>query len=125
MHTRGVTVSYADVLAKNIRAARARRGIEQEPLAARMRALGFSAWRRQTVAGVEKNTRRLTAEEVLGLALALETSFIRLLEPDPDDGLIVLPSGDAMLYLTMHRSLSLGRQRTHSPMGWRCSTLPC
>ena len=125
MHTRGVTVSYADVLAKNIRAARARRGIEQEPLAARMRALGFSAWRRQTVAGVEKNTRRLTAEEVLGLALALETSFIRLLEPDPDDGLIVLPSGDAMLYLTMHGALILGRQRTHSPMGWRCSTLPC
>lgn len=97
-----VTVSYAEVLAKNMRAARARLGLEQEPLAARMRALGFSAWRRQTVASAEKNTRRLTAEEVLGLAVALETRITALLEPVQSDDPIALPSGAEMRFETMH-----------------------
>src|SRR5579875_751710 len=102
MHTRDVAVPYADVLAKNVRAARARRGLEQEPLAVRMRALGFSAWRRQTVASVEKNTRRLTAEEVFGLAFALETSVISLLEPAREDGPVSLPSGAEVPFLAVH-----------------------
>lgn len=79
-----------------MRAARARLGLEQEPLAERMRALGFSAWRRQTVANAEKNTRRLNAEEVLGLALALETSIGVLMEPTADEARIALPSGQAI-----------------------------
>jgi 8-oxo-dGTP diphosphatase len=89
-------VTYADVLAKNVRAARARIGLDQEPLAARMRALGYSAWRRQTVANVEKCQRRLTADELLGLALALETAIPALVGPGPDDRRITLPSGHAL-----------------------------
>jgi hypothetical protein len=68
----------------------------------RMRALGFSAWRRQTVASVEKNTRRLTAEEVFGLAFALETSVISLLEPAREDGPVSLPSGAEVPFLAVH-----------------------
>ena len=109
-----VAVSYADVLAKNVRAARARRGLEQEPLAARMRALGFSAWRRQTVASVEKGTRRLTTEEVFGLALALETRFYALLEPTLEDGMIGLPSGDMMPFRAVHELLHGGSKYTVS-----------
>lgn len=94
--------TYADVLAMNLRAARARRGLDQEPLAARMRALGYSAWRRQTVANVEKGARRLTAEEMLGLAVALETSLVGLLEPVMDDKMIEMPSGHAIPVIVVH-----------------------
>jgi transcriptional regulator with XRE-family HTH domain len=109
-----VTTTYAEVLARNVRAARARKGLEQEPVAARMRALGFSAWRRQTVASVEKSSRRLTAEEVLGLALALETRLTLLLEPARDDGPIGLPSGQSMLFLTVHELIWGGSELTVS-----------
>lgn len=109
---KGVTTSYADVLARNMRAARARRGLEQEPVAARMRALGFSAWRRQTVAAVEKGARRLTAEEVLGLALALETRLFSLVEPSREDDPIGLPSGASMPFLTVHALIYGGSKYT-------------
>lgn len=112
MHTRDVATSYAEVLARNVRAARARRGLEQEPLAARMRALGFSAWRRQTVAAVEKSTRRLTAEEVVGLALALETRLYSLVEPAREDDPIGLPSGASIPFLAMHALLYGGSKYT-------------
>ncbi|MGH3401220.1 MAG: hypothetical protein ACRDRJ_01675, partial [Streptosporangiaceae bacterium] len=83
-----------------------------EPVATRMRALGFSAWRRQTVANVEKNMRRVTAEELLGLALALETSLMSLIQPTREDGPIGLPSGDWMPFLTVHGLIWGGSELT-------------
>lgn len=93
VHTYEVASSYGSVLADNIRAARARRGLKLEDLAARMRALGYSAWLRQTVANVEKGKRRVTAEEVYGLAWALETSMPALLAPAEDLRSVQFPSG--------------------------------
>ena len=84
---------YVDVLARNARAGRARIDLDQESLAARMRQLGFTAWRRQTVANVERTKRRLAAEEVLGLSIALETTVQALLLPANEDDGIILPSG--------------------------------
>jgi hypothetical protein len=77
-----------------------------------MRALGFSAWRRQTVANVEKSARRVTAEEVLGLALALETRFMSLVEPVREDGPVGLPSGAEMPFLAAHGLFWGGSQLT-------------
>jgi transcriptional regulator with XRE-family HTH domain len=88
-------VAYDEVLARNARAYRSRKGIGQERLAARMRALGYTAFLRQTVSKVEKGERRLSAAEVLGLALALEVTMRQLLEPQPDDKQIELPNGDS------------------------------
>lgn len=85
--------TYANVLAKNMRAARSRADLQQEPLAARMRALGYSAWVRQTIANVERGKRRLTAEEILGLACALETTIATLMAPVDDDRIVDFPSG--------------------------------
>lgn len=76
-----------------MRAAQARIGLDQERLAARMRALGQTAWRRQTVARVQQSQRRLTAEEVLDLALALETTMASLLAATGDDKDIEFPTG--------------------------------
>jgi transcriptional regulator with XRE-family HTH domain len=85
-----MAVSYAEVLARNIRAARSRAGLEQEPTAARMRTLGHTAWRRQTVAAVERGKRRLTAEEAFSLAIALGTTVINLMSPTRDDEAVEL-----------------------------------
>lgn len=57
-----------------------------------MSALGF-AWRQQTIARVETGQRPVTAGEILGLALALETSALALLDPSLDDRAVELPSG--------------------------------
>lgn len=69
-----------------------------------MAALGF-AWRQQIVAAVESGRRRLTVNELLGLALALETSIGALLDPSMDDSLVRLPSGSVLLAHTVLRSV--------------------
>lgn len=85
--------AYDEVVARNIRGYRSRNDIGQERLAARMRALGFTAWLRQTVSKTEKGERRLTAAEVNGLAWALEVSIAELLEPAPGDKQVEFPGG--------------------------------
>jgi transcriptional regulator with XRE-family HTH domain len=89
-------VAYDEVLARNARAYRSRKGIGQERLAARMRALGYTAFLRQTISKVEKGERRLSAAEVLGLALALEIRMSQLLEPQAGDHQIELPNGEPL-----------------------------
>lgn len=77
--------TYGQILAQNIRAARSRIGIGQDTVAERMRALGYDAWIRQTVSSTERGRRRPVAEEMPGLAIALETSVWRLMAPWEDD----------------------------------------
>ena len=84
---------YGEILARNIRAARSRVDIGQESVAARMRALGYEAWLRQTVGSTERGRRRPTAEEILGLAICLETTAQHLMSPLLQDGPVELPSG--------------------------------
>ena len=68
-----------DELAANIRAARARKRLQQSDVVAGMRALGFSEWHRQTVSRVERGERRVLAEEICALATVLETSVAALM----------------------------------------------
>jgi hypothetical protein len=75
-----------------------------------MRALGFD-WQRQTVAGVEKGTRRVMAEEVLGLALALETTVTLLLSPADPDVVVALPSGAELPAVSLVRLTGHGVSR--------------
>lgn len=85
-------MTYDKVVAANITAARARLRLSQRAIAVRMEALGFE-WRQQIAAAAEGGRRRLTVAELLGLALALETSIGALLDPGPDDRQIQLPGG--------------------------------
>ena len=87
---------YSDVLAQNIRAARSRTDLGQEAVAERMQNLGFSAWIRQTVSSTERGRRRPTGEEILGLAICLETTAQRLMTPLWEDKWVALPSGEAL-----------------------------
>jgi transcriptional regulator with XRE-family HTH domain len=83
--------SYAAVIVRNLRAVRARKGLEQRDLVERMRALGFTNWHRQTLSRIEQGQRNLLAGELLGLVVALEVTMPRLLEPQPDDKLAAFP----------------------------------
>jgi len=62
-----------------------------------MQALGFD-WRQQTVARVELAKRTVDAEEILGLAQALETTVQELLSPSQSDWdtPVALPSGETV-----------------------------
>jgi hypothetical protein len=96
-------VSYGDVLAANIRAARSRARLPQELVAARMRALGFREWRYQTTGAVERGKRRVTAEEIAALAWVLQTSVKALMVP-ADDELVEFPAGGVIAAAAVRRS---------------------
>ena len=78
------------VLGRNVAAVRARRDMSQQELSDRMRVLGWPGWFRQVVGKAERGSRQLTVPELIGLAVALETTVTRLLEPQPEDGHVML-----------------------------------
>jgi 8-oxo-dGTP pyrophosphatase MutT (NUDIX family) len=84
---------YADVLRRNIRALRVRAGLHQGLVVERMRALGYTSWHRQTMGNVERGERRVMAEEIFGLAVALQTTIAALMSPVLDDRVVEFPSG--------------------------------
>jgi transcriptional regulator with XRE-family HTH domain len=87
--------SYADVIVRNLLARRAWLKLGQADIVARMRGLGFTNWHRQTLSRVEQGDRRLVAEELLGLSLALETTISKLMSTEEEDA-VELPSGMAI-----------------------------
>jgi transcriptional regulator with XRE-family HTH domain len=103
------TTPYDTVLARNIRAARTRKGLGQTAVVERMRALGHTAWHRQTMGNVERGDRRVTAEEIFALSEALETSIGALMAPIADDDSVSFPSGGTMTVDHVRRSVFLGR----------------
>lgn len=98
--------SYGEILARNLRAARSRIGIGQENVAARMRALGYTAWIRQTVGSTERGKRRPTAEEILALSIVLQTSIGALMAPAAEDKVVDLPSGTTADAASVFRSVN-------------------
>jgi ADP-ribose pyrophosphatase YjhB (NUDIX family) len=67
--------------------------LRQRDLANRMRAQGFH-WYGQTVSELEQGKRVIRADEMLGLAIALESTVPALMAPPPVAAAIVLPSGE-------------------------------
>jgi transcriptional regulator with XRE-family HTH domain len=93
VHDVDVAADYREILAANVRSARTRRHITQTSLARRMTRLGYR-WHFQTVGAVERGERRLAADELLGLSVALETPMSVLVYRSPqDEELVSLPSG--------------------------------
>jgi 8-oxo-dGTP diphosphatase len=84
--------AYRLILGRNISGARGRLQFSQTAVAERMVNLGFSDWRQQTLANVEKGKRRLTAEELIGLAEALETTLAALVGVVGGELFVELPS---------------------------------
>ena len=92
----------------NVRVQRTIAGINQASCARRMRALGFD-WFPQTVGTVERGTRRVTAEEMLGLSLAFVAPMAALLIPDSNIDFVALPDGKVVP--SEHFSRSIMRVR--------------
>ena len=90
------TMTYGDILAANLRAARAVARLHQETVAERMRKMGYSAWRYQTVGQAEHGKRRVTVEEIIALALAFGTTVPALMSPSLGIQTVLLPSGDTI-----------------------------
>ena len=85
---------YAEVVAKNLAAARVRARLSQAAVGKQMNEdLGFKAWLRSTMSLVEHNKRRLTVDELFGLSIVLRTSASRLMSPTEDDHEVALPNG--------------------------------
>jgi transcriptional regulator with XRE-family HTH domain len=108
-----ITVKKA--VADNIRAYRQLRGLDQDELARRMSSVGVGIqWRRVTVSEVERDQRNVTVPELLWLALALDTTVERLLDPrgperlkGPELYLTLLPAPE----LPEEEAAALGREK--------------
>lgn len=72
-----------DLVAANIRAERGRLDLSQKDLAERMSDM-HHVWSRPTVSQVEKGARPVSADELYGLAIALNVSVLSLLAPTVD-----------------------------------------
>jgi transcriptional regulator with XRE-family HTH domain len=97
--------TYGSLIGREISAARGRLQLSQTSVAVRMRSLGFD-WHQQTVASVEKGKRRVTAEELLFLSYALQTT-VAALERPADDGLVIsVPSGGYIAVASVQRSVA-------------------
>lgn len=107
-----MAITYTNLIARNVRSARAAADLSQADVAERMRGLGFTEWRRQTVGNTERGKRRLTCEEAVGLMVSMETTFEAILLPPKDlqwqD--ILLPAGQGTL-------LPVAELREHRPSG--------
>lgn len=101
--------TYTDVLIRNVRAARSRVGLDQADISARMRELGFATWHRQTMGKVERAERQLSAAELAGLALALETTISRLAAPLEEDGEVELQEGGPAVDVITLRLMAAGK----------------
>lgn len=89
-------IPYKDVLAANVRAARARADISQAACAARMKNLGFTHVYGATIGAIERGERVLGAVEVAGLSLCLGTTVSALMLAPLEAGpsVVVFPNGE-------------------------------
>ncbi len=72
------------LVGRNLRALRGEAGLSQDEIAEGMAAAGFPVWTKQTVADVERGTRKVSLDELAGLADVTECTLERLLSPDDE-----------------------------------------
>lgn len=77
-------VAFSELIAEHLRGRRTEVGWTQAQLAQAMTRLGFD-WKRQTVAEVEIGTRRVSFEELLGLAALYSEPVLSLMRPGNGD----------------------------------------
>jgi transcriptional regulator with XRE-family HTH domain len=83
-------VSLGGVLARALKTLRERAHITQEALAIQMRRVGFTNWKRITVAEVESAKRKLSLEELVGLAILFDVPVGFLLSAFDSDEVVQL-----------------------------------
>lgn len=109
--------SYADTIRYALRRERLSRHVKPAQLGRRMAALGYP-WHPQTVHNVEAGRRRITAEEVLGLALSLECPMSALMGPAHTLRPLVVALPDGGRILNSAVALSTGRRAATHEDWW-------
>jgi transcriptional regulator with XRE-family HTH domain len=93
----GTLATVGDTVRQRVSDMRRTKGWTQEQLALEMRALGFD-WKRLTVTEIERGTRRVSVEELIGLAVLWEMPVVALVQPADGVGLelndVELPDRD-------------------------------
>jgi transcriptional regulator with XRE-family HTH domain len=72
------------LVGRNLRGIRDESGLSQAEAAEGMAAAGFPVWTKQTVADVERGTRKVSLDELAALADVTECKLERLLSPDDE-----------------------------------------
>lgn len=72
------------LVGRNLRQLRHKLELSQTDVAEAMAAAGFPAWRKATVADVERGARKVTLDELAGLCDVTEQRLDRLLAPDAE-----------------------------------------
>lgn len=100
--------SFSEVIGENLKAIREESGWTQAGVAEVMVSLGFD-WKRITYAEVEACTRRVTFEELLGLAVLFAVPVLELLIPtEAPDNTTVLAWETGDLSASMVKELFIG-----------------
>ena len=100
--------SFSDVIMRNIRTQRVRKGLDQGAVVEAMRKLGFTNWHRQTMSKIELGQRRVTLEELLGLVVVFKASWGSLLFPAAGEMRIVELPGGQQVWLTLQHEMPEG-----------------
>jgi transcriptional regulator with XRE-family HTH domain len=82
-----------EVFARRIREVRSRRGLSQQTVVERLRALGIEKMDQTIVSRIESGARRVTLDEALALALALDVSPVSLYLPHGEEERVRLTPG--------------------------------
>jgi transcriptional regulator with XRE-family HTH domain len=106
-------MKLSEAVARNVAAERARQKMEQKKLAEGMSVLGH-AWTQRTVAEVEQERRRVSFDELLGLALVLHRTIPELLRPSEP-----LDTGADRYPLSPEHSELLARGRLRVWIDWQ------
>lgn len=107
----GHSSTPGEVFARRVRQVRQRRGLTQHAVADRLRALGVQSIDQTTLSKIESGVRRVTLDEALTLALALDVAPVSLfLPPGEDDTVRLAPertedAGTAWLWATAREPL--------------------
>lgn len=99
-------ITYGKLVAANVRAMRARLGVDQGTISRRMQALGYTSWSASKVSACERAARQIDVDELLALAAALECSVADLTgSATAPDVLVAFPAGQEVSGVTVRNSV--------------------
>lgn len=115
-------IRVSAVIGTNLRVLRNQQAITQSDLAGWMNELGFTTWRQSTVGDIEAYERQVTADELVGLSIALGEPIQTLIDPLATKsrsveslsfgGRFKIPTGKVQLWLNGIERLRLEHEET-------------
>jgi hypothetical protein len=98
--------TYTDLVAANLRAARARANLSQPDVSARMIRLGFTTWDPTKVSACERGKRPVQLGELLGLAVVLDCAIAELVGSNTaPDVTVTFPAGQEVSGVSVRNSV--------------------